>query len=121
MDVDPIVATNAEKRYYYDSLFRSHQKLLVDTAVSEYLFLAEFFGSHGDALFAEVLKKTVTFFLETLEVYLPSAYDAVGLLLMLRIVEHHREAMRQHQLRCLDSYLDQVLLLLLALLRTLAT
>lgn len=46
--------------------------------------------------------------LEQLENYLYTCYDAVALLLMVRITSAHRATMEQRRLRMLDSYFDRV-------------
>jgi len=115
LDKDPIIAhTHKDKaKYYHEQLFRSHQMLLMDTATSEFLFLTDFFDTRGDqALFVEVFGKTTAFFLDSLEQFLATCWDSVGLLLMVRIVEFYRGCMRRRQVNCLDSYLDALQLLL---------
>jgi len=109
LEKDPIIAhTHKDKvKYYHEQLFRSHQMLLMDTATSEFLFLNDFFDTHGDhGLFIEVFGKTTQFFLDSLETFLANCWDSVGLLLMIRIVEFYRKCMQRRQVSCLDSYLD---------------
>jgi len=115
LETDPIIAHThkGNAKYYHEQLFRSHQMLLVDTATSEFLFLNDFFDAHGDhTLFVEVFGKTTQFFLDSLEGFLASCWDSVGLLLMIRIVEHYRKCMQRRQVSCLDSYFDALSLLL---------
>jgi len=115
LERDPIVA-HAHKdkaKYYHEQLFRSHQMLLADTATSEFLFLKDFFDTKGDhSLFIEVFGRTTQFFLTSLETFLTTCWDSVGLLLMIRIVEYYRRCMQRRQVSCLDSYLDALQLLL---------
>lgn len=109
LENDPIIAhTHKDKvKYYHEQLFRSHQMLLMDTATSEFLFLNDFFDTHGDhTLFVEVFGQTTRFFLDSLESFLANCWDSVGLLLMIRIVEFYRKCMQRRQVSCLDSYLD---------------
>lgn len=81
--------------------------LLMDTATSEFLFLNDFFDTKGDqTLFVDVFSKTTQFFLDSLENFLGNCWDSVGLLLMIRIVEHYRKCMQSRQVSCLDDYLD---------------
>ncbi|KAL8425285.1 hypothetical protein Efla_005849 [Eimeria flavescens] len=80
---------------YYEQLFRSHQKLLLDTATSELIFLTDFFlnaglDTHYQSLFDEVFKKTKSFFLSALQDVLQGSADAIGVILMLRINQHNR-------------------------------
>jgi len=113
LEKDPIIAHTHKAKYYHEQLFRSHQMLLMDTATSEFLFLNDFFDTHGDhMLFVEVFGKTTQFFLDSLETFLASCWDSVGLLLMIRIIEFYRRCMQRRQVSCLDSYLDALQLLL---------
>ncbi|CAE8584800.1 unnamed protein product, partial [Polarella glacialis] len=115
LEKDPIIAhTHKDKvKYYHEQLFRSHQMLLMDTATSEFLFLNDFFDTKGDhALFVDVFGKTTQFFLDSLEGFLSTCWDSVGLLLMIRIVDFYRKTMQRRQVKCLDSYLDALQLLL---------
>jgi len=109
LEKDPIIAHAQQNKakYYHEQLFRSHQMLLMDTAASEFLFLNDFFDTQGNpTLFGEVFGSTTQFFLDSLETFLASCWDSVGLLLMIRIVEFYRKSMQRRQVTCLDSYLD---------------
>jgi len=109
LEKDPILAhAHRDKvKFYHEQLFRSHQMLLMDTATSEFFFLDEFFDLRGDhGLFVEVFGKTTQFFLDSLENFLANCWDSVGLLLMIRIVDHFRRCMQRREVSCLDSYLD---------------
>eukprot|EP00929_Paragymnodinium_shiwhaense_P097629 TRINITY_DN59268_c0_g1_i2.p1 TRINITY_DN59268_c0_g1~~TRINITY_DN59268_c0_g1_i2.p1 ORF type:complete len:707 (-),score=206.27 TRINITY_DN59268_c0_g1_i2:44-2164(-) len=116
LDKDPIIVQMqvTKGKYFQEQLFRSHQMLLMDTATSEFMFLNDFFNLQGDhRLFLEVLGKTTHFFLDNLESFLANCWDSIGLLLMIRIVEWYRQSMRQRPVsRCLDSYLEQLDMLL---------
>ncbi|GAQ91388.1 vacuolar protein sorting-associated protein [Klebsormidium nitens] len=105
----PHIAEASHAKYPYEALFRSLHKLLMDTATSEYLFCMEFFGEEAvfDAIFAGVFAVID----ESFEKVLPVCYDAVGLLLMIRITNQHQLVMSRRRVPCLDSYLDKVNLL----------
>jgi len=114
LEKDPIIAHMHRDRtkYYHEQLFRSHQMLLMQAAASEFTFLDDFFDTKGDhTLFVEVFGQTTQFFLHSLETFLANCWDSVGLLMMIRIVEFCRSYM-QRRVRCLDSYLDALQLLL---------
>ncbi|CAI5730782.1 unnamed protein product [Hyaloperonospora brassicae] len=104
----------------YEAIFRNMQQHLMDSATSEYLFLIEFFKpSHqqNDAfrsrdLFMQVFAKTLSLCLENIENYLVTCYDAIGLLLMIRLTNAQRLAMEKRRMPCLDAYFDRVALLL---------
>ncbi|KAL8443646.1 hypothetical protein Emed_006664 [Eimeria media] len=98
---------------FYEQLFRSHQKLLLDTATSELIFLTDFFlnaglDTHYQTLFNEVFNKTKSFFISALQDVLQGSADAIGVMLMLRINQHNRQVMQRRKVPCLSSYFDQL-------------
>jgi len=104
---------SATSKFYSEQLFRSHQKLLVDTATAEFLFLHDFFSTPGGgrddlAVFNDVFSKTFQFFYETLEGSISTSYDSVGLLLMARVNEWNRLTMQRRRVPCLEGYLDRL-------------
>ncbi|KAF0695048.1 Aste57867_14106 [Aphanomyces stellatus] len=103
----------------YEVVFRSTQIHLVNAATAEYLFLLDFFKAtegHNPVrlreLFLRVFAKTLSLGLEQLENYLCTCYDAIGLLLMIRLTLAHHQVMAQRRIPVLDTYLDRILLLL---------
>ncbi|CAK4089947.1 unnamed protein product [Aphanomyces euteiches] len=103
----------------YEVLVRSTQIHLINAATSEYLFLLDFFKATESnnpvrirELFLRVFAKTLSLSLEQLENYLCTCYDAIGLLLMIRLTQSHRQVMEQRRIPVLDTYLDRILLLL---------
>jgi len=102
----PHVAEAERRKFPAEVLFRSVNKLLMDTATSEYLFCADFFGE--DAMFHELFAPT----LQAVESHLSSTvsemYDMVGLLLMVRINYQHRLLMNKRRIPALDDYLDRL-------------
>ncbi|CAD7949994.1 unnamed protein product [Amoebophrya sp. A25] len=114
VDKDPIVAhLKSDHKFYAEALFRSHQRLLIDTASSEFHFLAEFFLSEGKGkrIFQDVFDRTLAFFREQLGDYIESCWDSVGLLMTIRVVEYYKDKMASgRNLNILDAYFDQLLL-----------
>eukprot|EP00392_Amoebophrya_sp_AT5.2_P001298 g1300.t1 len=126
LDRDPIVAhansqpalkngnnnnSSIAQKYYPEALFRSHQRLLIDTASSEFHFLAEFFANASDLLFQDVFEKTLQYFRQQVADYVESCYDSVGLLQKIRISEFFKEKMGEGRgLHILDGYFDAILL-----------
>ncbi|GAB9463606.1 Vacuolar protein sorting-associated protein [Globisporangium polare] len=113
------VAQQENHKLPYEAIFRNVQQHLMNSATSEYLFLIDFFKpSFGDNpmrsrdLFLRVFAKTLSSCLENLENYLFTCYDAVGLLLMIRITYAQRLVMEKRRIPVLDSYFDRVTLLL---------
>ncbi|GLT80319.1 hypothetical protein SLA2020_517650 [Shorea laevis] len=102
----PHIAEASALKYPYEVLFRSLQKLLMDTATSEYLFCDEFFGE--ESIFYEIFAGPFAVIDENFNSVLPNSYDAIGLMLMIRITHQHQLIMSRRRIPCLDSYLDKV-------------
>lgn len=102
----PHIAEASGTKYPYEVLFRSLHKLLMDTATSEYLFCIEFFGE--DSIFYEIFSGPFTVIDEHFNAILPNFFDAIGLMLMIRITHQHQLIMSRRRVPCLDSYLDKV-------------
>ncbi|XP_039003314.1 vacuolar protein sorting-associated protein 52 A-like isoform X2 [Hibiscus syriacus] len=102
----PHIAEASSLKYPYEVLFRSLHKLLMDTATSEYLFCDEFFGE--ESIFYEIFTGPFAVIDEHFNSILPNCYDAIGLMLMIRIVHQHQLIMSRRRVPCLDSYLDKV-------------
>ncbi|CAI0393998.1 unnamed protein product [Linum tenue] len=102
----PHIAEASSQKYPYEVLFRSLHKLLLDTATSEYLFCDNFFGE--ESMFNEIFAGPLAAIDEHFNSILPNSYDAMGLMLMIRIIHQHQLTMSRRRIPCLDSYLDKV-------------
>ncbi|KAJ7978186.1 Vacuolar protein sorting-associated protein 52 A [Quillaja saponaria] len=102
----PHIAEASSTKYPYEVLFRSLQKLLMDTATSEYHFSDDFFGE--ESIFYEIFSGPFAVIDEHFSSILPNCYDAIGLMLMIRIIHQHQLIMSRRRIPCLDSYLDKV-------------
>ncbi|KAL5560816.1 hypothetical protein UlMin_037027 [Ulmus minor] len=102
----PHIAEASSIKYPYEVLFRSLQKLLMDTATSEYHFCGDFFGE--ESIFYDIFAGPFAVIDEHFESILPNCYDAIGIMLMIRIVHQHQLIMSRRRIPCLDSYLDKV-------------
>lgn len=102
----PHIAEANSQKYPYEVLFRSLHKLLMDTASSEYIFCDDFFGE--DSIFYEIFAGPFAVIDEHFNAVLPNCYDAIGLMLMIRIIHQHQLMMFRRRIPCLDSYLDKV-------------
>jgi hypothetical protein len=117
LDQEPMVChTHQNEKYHEEVIFRSEQRLLLDTATAEFLFLGDFFcvdDAQQVALFHEVFGKTLTLFRESLDLHLSVSFDAVGFLLMIHIVEHLKQSCERRRIEsCLSQYFDHLLVLL---------
>uniref|UniRef100_A0A3B6MTH4 Vacuolar protein sorting-associated protein 52 A n=1 Tax=Triticum aestivum TaxID=4565 RepID=A0A3B6MTH4_WHEAT len=102
----PHISEAKSQKYPYEVLFRSLQKLLIDTATSEYLFSDDFFGE--ESLFQDIFAGPIQVVDEYFDAVLLNCYDAIGIMLMIRIIHQHQLIMFKRRIPCLDSYLDKV-------------
>ncbi|CAM0873596.1 unnamed protein product [Alopecurus aequalis] len=84
----PHIAEAKSQKYPYEVLFRSLQKLLIDTATSEYLFSDDFFGE--ESLFQDIFAGPIQVVDEYFNAVLLNCYDAIGIMLMIRIMHQHQ-------------------------------
>ena len=108
----PVIAHHAEASeatYHYEVIFRSMLAHLCNVAHFEYRFLYNFFGAErAGAVFNEVFARTLADQLEGLETFLASDFDAITLLIMIRLVARHRARLRDRQaFTGLDSFLGR--------------
>ncbi|KCV71015.1 hypothetical protein H696_01961 [Fonticula alba] len=113
---DIIVPHTMDKaQLHFETIFRSQLLALADNASGEYLFLWEFFGARGDtaaALFQRVYEPALVAVASNLRTHLPSEFDALCLLLCVRIASAVRNIMRTRRVPILDSFLHEVVMLL---------
>ncbi|XP_030934710.1 vacuolar protein sorting-associated protein 52 A isoform X1 [Quercus lobata] len=102
----PHIAEASSSKYPYEVLFRSLHKLLMDTATSEYHFCDDFFGE--ESIFYEIFAGPFAVIDEHFNSILPNCYDAIGLMLMIRIIHQHQLIMSRRRIPCLDSFLDKI-------------
>nr|CAD1839513.1 unnamed protein product [Ananas comosus var. bracteatus] len=102
----PHIAEANSLKYPYEVLFRSLHKLLMDTATSEYLFCDDFFGE--ESIFHEIFTGPFLVIDDHFNTVLSNSYDAIGLMIMIRIIHQHQLIMFRRRVPCLDSYLDKI-------------
>ncbi|XP_031100638.1 vacuolar protein sorting-associated protein 52 A-like [Ipomoea triloba] len=102
----PHISEASSKKYPYEVLFRSLHKLLLDTASSEYLFCDVFSGE--ESMFYDIFAGPFAVIDEHFNSVLPNSFDAIGLMLMIRIIHQHQLLMSRRGIPCLDSFLDKV-------------
>ncbi|KAJ1295080.1 hypothetical protein BS78_01G196700 [Paspalum vaginatum] len=106
----PHISQVNSRKYPYEVIFRSLQKLLMDTASSEYLFIEAFFGE--ELLFYQVFEGPFTVIDQHLDLILPNCRDAVCIMLMICITRKHQLVMSNRRLPCLGNYFDKALMYL---------
>eukprot|EP00899_Mesostigma_viride_P022961 jgi/Mesvir1/384/Mv11278-RA.2 len=102
----PHVAESEGQKHPYEVLFRSLNKLLMDTATSEYMFCNDFFGD--ESVFQQLFAGPLAVVTEHLSYVLSNFYDVIGLLLMIRITYRNQVVMSRRRVACLDEYFDKV-------------
>ncbi|OEL17489.1 Vacuolar protein sorting-associated protein 52 A [Dichanthelium oligosanthes] len=106
----PHISQVNSRKYPYEVIFRSLQKLLMDTASSEYLFIEAFFGE--ESLFYQIFEGPFAVIDRHLDHTLPNCHDAIRLMLMICITRKHQLVMSNRQLPCLESYFNKAVMYL---------
>eukprot|EP01104_Vermistella_antarctica_P010462 TRINITY_DN279_c1_g4_i1.p1 TRINITY_DN279_c1_g4~~TRINITY_DN279_c1_g4_i1.p1 ORF type:complete len:919 (-),score=301.86 TRINITY_DN279_c1_g4_i1:59-2785(-) len=97
IDHPPLVPHEARERsktFPYECLFRSMNRYLMDAITAEYEFDHDFFR---DASIAKTIfeESSIPFFKDNLANYVSNSFDAIGLLLMVRMTHHFQYVMRR--------------------------
>ncbi|XP_039826180.1 vacuolar protein sorting-associated protein 52 A-like isoform X4 [Panicum virgatum] len=110
IDQPGLVPQVNSRKYPYEVIYRSIQKLLMDTASSEYLFVEAFFGD--ESLLYQVFEGPFAVIDHHLDLTLTKCHDAVCLMLMICITRKHQLVMSNRQLPCLENYFDKAVMYL---------
>ncbi|KAF9302809.1 Vacuolar protein sorting-associated protein 52 [Mortierella antarctica] len=109
------VANEKNLKYPYETLFRSFNLALIDNASSEYLFLIEYFAKRSQpdiegiqAVFTHIFEPTLKLGLINVKEYADSSYDAIGILLCLRINHQLAKELERRKIPTLDKYRDAI-------------
>ncbi|KAF8985865.1 Vacuolar protein sorting-associated protein 52 [Haplosporangium bisporale] len=109
------VANEKNMKYPYEALFRSFNLALIDNASSEYLFLIEYFSKIPQpdvegiqSVFAQIFEPTLKLGLANVKEYADSSYDAIGILLCLRINHQLANELERRRIPTLDKYRDAI-------------
>ena len=109
------VALAENRRYPYERLFRSLLGHLVDAVTNEHVFCRQFFKRD---CFNLLFSGTLSLLLEQLENYLFGCYDALCLLLMIKVTHFYRRLARSRTIHSLDPFFNQITFLLWPRLKT---
>jgi vacuolar protein sorting-associated protein 52 len=110
---EPIVAHVAlaeNKRYHYERLYKSLIGHLVEAVTNEHVFCRQFFGRCDS--FPLLFHHTITVLQEQIENYLFTCYDAICLILLIKVTHHYRQVIRARTITSLDPFFDQITKLL---------
>ncbi|KAG0006435.1 Histone acetyltransferase kat2b, partial [Entomortierella chlamydospora] len=109
------VANEKHLKYPYEALFRSFNLALIDNASSEYLFLVEYFSKRSQpdidgirGVFSHIFEPTLKLGLANVKEYADTSYDAIGILLCLRINDQLAKELERRKIPTLDKYGDAI-------------
>jgi hypothetical protein len=109
------VALAENQTYHYERLFRSLLGHLVDAVTNEHVFCRQFFKRDA---FGLLFHATLGLLLEQIENYLFACYDALCILLMIKVTHSFKRLARNRKVYSLDPFFDQVTQLLWPRLKT---
>ncbi|KAI7852962.1 Sac2 family-domain-containing protein [Circinella umbellata] len=106
------VAEDKDQKFQFEQLFRSFNLTLIDNASSEYLFIYEFFSSRDTKKSADTVKSVFQQIFDPTEkvgqmftkAYIENSYDAVGILLCIRINTQLALELQRRRVPALEGY-----------------
>ncbi|KAL2914393.1 Vacuolar protein sorting-associated protein 52 [Polyrhizophydium stewartii] len=116
----PHIAEDKNMKYSYEAIFKSITRLLLDNASSEYIFTTEFFARTKTrhpievpgVVFTEVFDQTLKFIQATIKSQIENTFDAVGILICIRLNSQNIRIMQKRRIPCLENFLNIVNILL---------
>ena len=99
------VASSEHKTFPYERLLKSCLQHLVDAVTNEYVVCRQFFKRDA---FEQLFPPTLQLLLEQLENYLFGCYDALCILLMIKVTHQFRRSAQTRTIHCLDSFFEQM-------------
>jgi vacuolar protein sorting-associated protein 52 len=111
LEEEPIllhVALAESQKFTYDAIIRSVLKHLVDAVSSEFLFTLEFFRTATADIIDKIFGKAMSTLLESIENYLLGCYDAVGLLVFVKVQHSLRLIMQRRRIAVLDPFFERL-------------
>ncbi|KAI8388434.1 Sac2 family-domain-containing protein [Radiomyces spectabilis] len=122
------VAEDKEQRYQFEQLFRSFNLTLIDNASSEYLFICEFFSKDPKTsadvtktIFQAIFEPTEKVGINFTKAYVENSFDAVGILLCIRINTQLALELQRRRVPALEGYTNSTNMLLWPRFQTIMT
>jgi hypothetical protein len=109
------VALSEHRTYPYERLLKSCLQHLVDAVTNEHVVCRQFFKCDA---FEALFPNTLQLLLEQLENYLFGCYDALCILLMIKVIHQFRKSAQSRTINSLDNFFDQMTHLLWPRLKT---
>ena len=110
LDAPLIIPSEGEKKgltLTYEAIFRSLNHYILETSSSEYRFLHDFFGPKTN-IFHQIFDPILAMFLEAYHEYVKESYDAMGILIMIRIARESMKTMQDRKIPVLKSYFEKM-------------
>ena len=111
-----MVALSGRQTFPYERLLKSLLQHLVDAVTNEHVVCREFFQRTDS--FDKLFSMTLQVLLEQVENYLFSCYDALCILLMIKVTHQFRRAAQSRTITSLNGFFDQLTQLLWPRLKT---
>ncbi|KAI8968291.1 Sac2 family-domain-containing protein [Mycotypha africana] len=113
------VAESKDQKYQFEQLFRSFNLTLIDNASSEFLFIHEFFSRDpktaadtAKVIFHYIFEPTERVGMNFTKTYVENSYDAVGILLCIRINTQLALELQRRKIPALEGYTNATNMLL---------
>ncbi|KAK7957133.1 Vps52/Sac2 family protein [Apiospora aurea] len=115
--ISSYLAEEEKSTHYLEVTFRNFNLALIDNATSEYTFLASFFSP---ALSYSTINKNFTYIFDPTfalgqaltKTLITDTYDALGLLLCVRLNQHFQFELQRRKMPAADSYVNATAMLL---------
>ena len=105
------VANQKGQKFTIEHVFKTVNRLLMDSVIFEVVFTADFFNLKSEEaikLFSAIFKPSLNVILEHLRGAIDNSFDIYGVLLLIAINENNRKVFGEKNLSALDFYFDQV-------------
>ncbi|PIA18916.1 Vps52-domain-containing protein [Coemansia reversa NRRL 1564] len=113
------IASETNDKRPFEDLFRSFNLALADNATAEYEFIMQFFVSPkarqkitgsdmARMVFGHIFEPSIHVGEQFLKAYLESTYDALGVLLCIRVMAQLASELQRRQVPALDSYVNSM-------------
>ncbi|KAI8809917.1 Sac2 family-domain-containing protein [Cladochytrium replicatum] len=113
------IADGQNLRFPFEAIFKSIHRLLMDNASSEYIFTIEYFAAksrtmkspiaelfHPERVFMEIFDTTVRLLQSITKTYADASFDAVGILLCIRLNSQNIMIQERRRVPILESYMN---------------
>ncbi|CRH01161.1 vacuolar protein sorting-associated protein 52, putative [Plasmodium relictum] len=106
----PVIFTTDNSQYYFEEIYKSINKLFLDTGTAEYLFISNFFKNYEnqDFLFLEIYSKTITLCFDFIYYYMNDTFDFISLFFIYIINLQNGFTIRNRNIFSLYEFIDKI-------------